>query len=128
MPTQVLTWDDTPPSMNQKSSGYGANHHVAGRTKKNWEGIAMVMLLQAKVPKDLRWVRASAVMRFPDKRRRDEGNFRMVIEKALGDAMVGGGWLPDDTPDLYRFTGVEFDPEKGPKQTTITLDYELAGA
>lgn len=128
MPTTVLTWTDVPPSMNEKSSGYGANHHAAARTKKTWEGIAMVMLLQGKVPKDLAWVRVSAVMRFPDKRKRDEGNFRLVIEKALGDALQGGGWLRDDTPDQYRFTQVSFDPEKGPRQMTLTLDYELAGA
>jgi hypothetical protein len=72
-------------------------------------------------------VTVKAKMRFPDKRRRDEGNFRMVIEKALGDALVGGGYISDDTPDKYRFLGVEFDEEKGPKEMTLTLDYELCG-
>jgi hypothetical protein len=114
--------------MNQKSSGFGANPHVAARTKRIWEGVAMVMLLQAKVPKDLAWVTVRARMRFPDKRRRDEGNFRMVIEKALGDALVSGGYISDDTPDKYRFLGVEFDAEKGPKEMTLTLDYEMGGA
>jgi hypothetical protein len=113
--------------MNSKSSGYAANHHAAARAKKNWEGILMVMLLQAKVPKELAWVHASMELRFPSRRTRDEGNFRMLIEKALGDTLQQGGYLPDDGPQHYRFTEVTFDPEKGPKQMTIRLTYELAG-
>jgi hypothetical protein len=111
--------------MNAKASGYGANHHVASRTKRTWEGVMMAMLLKAKLPKDLAWVRVNMELRFPDKRRRDEGNFRMVVEKALGDVMQRMGYISDDTPDIYRFGSVTFDPEKGPKRMILTLDYEL---
>jgi Holliday junction resolvase RusA-like endonuclease len=125
VPTARLEWDDCPPSMNAKASGYGANHHVASRTKRTWEGVMMAMLLKAKLPKDLAWVRVNMELRFPDKRRRDEGNFRMVVEKALGDVMQRMGYISDDTPDIYRFGSVTFDPEKGPKRMILTLDYEL---
>lgn len=128
MPTAELEWDDCPPSMNQKSSGYGANPHVAGRTKNTWEGVMMAMLLKAKIPKNLAWVRVDMTLRFPDKRRRDEGNFRMVVEKALGDVMQRMNYIPDDTPDIYRFGAVTFEPDKGPRRMVLALTYELAGA
>jgi hypothetical protein len=128
MPTAELEWDDTPPSMNQKSSGYGANPHVAARTKNVWEGVLMAMLLKSKLPKGLAWVRVDMELRFPRKRRRDEGNFRMVVEKALGDVMQRFGYIRDDTPDIYRFGSVTFDPENGPKRMLLKLTYELAGA
>lgn len=128
MPTTVLTWDDTPPSMNTSASGYRGNPHKAARVKKTWEGVLMVMLLQGKVPKDMTWCQVSCELRFPQKRTRDEGNFRMLIEKALGDALQQGGYLVDDDPAHYRFTELSFDPERGPKQMTLRLTYELAGA
>jgi hypothetical protein len=48
---------------------------------------------------------------FPDRIRRDQGNFRYFIEKALGDALVAGGWLEfgglaDDDWDHYEFGGM----------------------
>jgi hypothetical protein len=48
-------------------------------------------------------VEASAVLLVPDRRGRDEGNYRTPLENALGDALVRGAWLPDDTPAHYRF-------------------------
>jgi hypothetical protein len=33
---------------------------------------------------------------FGDGRERDQGNHRVIVEKALGDALVRGGYLPDD--------------------------------
>ena len=48
------------------------------------------------------------MLRFPARRRRDSGNYRVMLEKALGDALVEGGWLPDDTPEHYEFGGVTF--------------------
>lgn len=81
---------------------------------------------RAGEPTALASVEASAVLRFKDRRRRDEGNYRTPIEKALGDALTGRGYLTDDTPDQYRFTVCEFDPEPGTPQTTLTLNWKEA--
>lgn len=67
-------------------------------------------------------VRASAVLRFPKRRRRDEGNFRAPLEKALGDALQHRGIIADDTPDHFTFGELTFDPEPGPSRTTITME------
>jgi hypothetical protein len=79
--------------------------------------------MEREVPRGLQSVRAKVTIRFKQRRRRDEGNFRVILEKALGDALVEGGWLPDDTSDLYRFGQVELlAPVKRP-ETILVLDY-----
>lgn len=79
------------------------------------------LLMVEQVPRGLRAVHARAELRFPLRRGRDEGNYRSILEKALGDALVAGGWLPDDTPDRYRFGELVFAPEVGEHQTLIEL-------
>jgi hypothetical protein len=69
-------------------------------------------------------ITASAVLTFPTRRRRDTGNFRTPLEKALGDALQEAGVIPDDTPDLFAMDRVRFATTPGPAQTIITLDYE----
>lgn len=81
----------------------------------------MVALLAARVPKPLPPVRASAVLRFSSKRKRDEGNFRSVLEKALGDALQLG-WLEDDTPEFFTFGDLSFDEETGTPLTKIVIE------
>ena len=73
------------------------------------------------VPRGQSSVYASAELTFPTKRRRDEGNYRTPLEKALGDVLVSGRWLTDDTPDHYRFGGVVFSSTAGPHNTVLTL-------
>lgn len=122
METVVLFYDDVPPSLNRLSG-----HHYKGKyagAKQRWEGILAMMFMVGKVPRKLSRVEVTAELTFPDKRTRDEGNFRMMLEKALGDALKKGGWLPDDGADMYSFGGVTFNPERGPKKTTLTVKYE----
>jgi len=69
-------------------------------------------------------ITASAHLRFPTRRRRDTGNFRTPLEKALGDALQIAGIIHDDTPDLYTLDRLRFATQPGPHQTIITLDYE----
>lgn len=127
MPTQTLIYNDTPPSMNDKKSGYGGGHWSRrSGTQKLWQGIFGTLLMATRVPRGITAVRVTANLRFPRAARRDEGNFRMVIEKALGDALTKGGWIPDDEPEHYSFERVEFNPERGPKQTVVVLSYEVA--
>lgn len=124
MGSYTLTWDDTPPSMNTAASGYRSNHFKAARVKKTWEGIFAVMLMAAKVPRNLRYAEVRCTVIVPDRRRRDAGNYRMLIEKCLADAMVKGGWLPDDTPEFFEFGKLEF--EHRPKRRGLELRMEAA--
>lgn len=102
----------TPPSMNRV--GGQSDWRKFHREKKKWEGYCMIALLEAKVPKGLSnmrgHVKVTAELHFKTKRRRDEGNFRMILEKALGDALQLG-WIEDDTPEFYSFGEVTFAEE-----------------
>lgn len=116
-----LSLPDVPPSLNVVGSR-GKSHWAFTNAKKKWEGMFFIALLESKVPKDLLSVDAEAVLTFPSKRVRDEGNFRMMLEKALGDIMVTGGWLPHgDSADFYYFRRVSFSEETGPKHTLVKL-------
>lgn len=114
----------TPPSFNARMVGGGKVPWQYIRAKKAWEGNLMIMLIRAKVPRGLKLVVAEAEMRFKSKRKRDEGNYRVMIEKAFGDTLVAGGWLPDDTPDHYRFERVAILQQRGDPQTVVRLKVE----
>jgi hypothetical protein len=106
---------DTPPSLNV----------VAGRrwdwtkAKRRWQTDLGVLLMAERLPRGLQRVEASAVLTFPTRRRRDEGNYRSLLEKSLGDALVEGRWLDDDTPDRFSFGAVTF--ALGASRTTVNL-------
>jgi hypothetical protein len=80
--------------------------------------------MEQRVPKELKRVEATATLRFKQKRRRDEGNHRALLEKALGDVLQAGGWLKDDTPDLYRFGRLNMLAPVPQAETIVLLDYE----
>jgi hypothetical protein len=115
-----LSLPDVPPSLNAVGSR-GKSHWAYTNAKKKWEGMFFIALLEAKVPKDLLTVEAEAVLTFPAARRRDEGNYRMMLEKALGDILVTGGWICDDIPEFYAFNRLSFDDQLGPKHTLVKL-------
>lgn len=117
-----LSVPQTPPSLNAAKLGSRGAHMRAHRLKKSWEGMLMIALLEQRVPKKLRRVHATAVCRFAQKRKRDEGNFRYLLEKALGDALQLGGHLADDTPEEFTFGALTFDPERGSARTLVTLE------
>lgn len=114
----VRVWiGETPPSLNV-IAGRGSRFAFAG-AKRRWQTDLGLLLMAEALPRGLDRVEASAVLSFPTRRRRDEGNFRALLEKALGDALVEGGWLPDDTPDRFRFGAVTF--ATGPARTELEL-------
>lgn len=116
-----------PPSLNRER---GAHWSRMRRIKGQWQE-DLGKLLMAEMPRHrtgpIAALHVEAVLRFPPAkrgaktRRRDEGNFRWMLEKALGDALQEGGWLADDTPEYFTFGALTFDPEPGPARTTITL-------
>jgi hypothetical protein len=114
----------TPPSMNR--IGYGGQTHwrAVRKQKHAWENDIIILLLAGRLPKGLSYVEARADLRFPSKRRRDEGNFRVLLEKATGDALVTGGWLEDDDSTHFRFSTVTFEAERGAARTLLHIRWE----
>jgi hypothetical protein len=111
----------TPPSYNRTAH---AHWTVNRKVKQDWQRDCGTALMLAQVPRGLEAVRATARLFFRQRRRRDEGNFRVILEKALGDALTGGGWIPDDTPDHYRFGAVELCAPASVAMTIVTLELE----
>jgi hypothetical protein len=115
---------ETPPSLNRFGSVGGGTYYLYTRLKKEWQQTLGVALMAAGVPRGMGKVTATATMRFSTRRKRDEGNFRFMLEKVLGDTLVNGGWLEDDTEGAFTFGAVTFDPEVGDPLTIIDLVVE----
>lgn len=114
-----------PRSMNaapaRSSRGAGLARHKA---KRALQADLARLLLAAGVPRPIPGdrVRVTARLLFPTRRRRDEGNYRTALEKALGDALSPDPsdeerelgldplfkWLSDDTPAHFTFGAVTF--------------------
>lgn len=112
-----------PPSVNVTRGEHWSTTHRRRRALVNDMGM---LLLEAKVPRPIPGdrVHATAVARFPVSRRRDEGNLRAPLEKALGDTLAGGGWISDDTPDQFTFGELVFEHAPGlPARVAITLGW-----
>jgi hypothetical protein len=116
-----FAYNDAPPSLNAIATR--GNHWAVTNAKKKWQGIFEQLLMAYALPRGLDRVEALAFLRYPQKRRRDEGNMRWLLDKALGDALVNGGWLDDDTPEHFVFGRVFFEPERGPKRTTVVVHW-----
>lgn len=121
----VLQIGGTPPSFNAATFGRGAHWSKVRKHKLDWEQWLQFALLERRVPKHVLRVEASAVLCFTTSARRDEGNFRVLLEKALGDVLQTGGWLTDDTPDRYEFNHVLFQSPAPRPETLITITYYL---
>jgi hypothetical protein len=117
----VLEIPGTPKSLN--AVGLYSHWSVGRREKQRWEQDIATALMVAGVPRGLGRVAASAEIRFKQRRRRDEGNFRTIIEKALGDILQTAWGLPDDTPEYYRFGTVDLVAPSPEPLTVLTLDY-----
>lgn len=113
----TLTLPYTPPSLNRHGRAHPMAQH---RHKTKLQADLEIALMEAAVPRGLERVVATAVLFFPLLRRRDEGNHRWLLEKALGDALTNGRWLPDDTPDRYTFPSLAFDA--GKPRTVVCLE------
>lgn len=111
---------DTPPSLN--AIGSRGSHWAVTRAKKRWQLDIEMSLMALRVPRGLEYVEASATLRFPVKRQRDIDNHTWLLAKSCGDALVNYGVIPKDTPEFFRFTGIEFENEKGDRRTTVRLD------
>lgn len=97
------------------------NQFVYQNMKKGWEQALTLALEQAGLPKGLGRVLVEGQMCFPDRRKRDQGNHRFIVEKALGDALQAGGWLADDDWASYEFGGLAYRYENGQSWTRLVI-------
>lgn len=104
------------------------------RLKKQWQAQFEMLLMSLGLPRPIPIegpMHVEVVLRFKDRRRRDSENYRVLLSKALGDALVNGGWLADDTDDDWRLQ-VRIDRQDvGPPRTKVELtwhDSEQAAA
>ncbi len=129
-----ITLPQLPPSLNR--IGARGNPRMFHRRKKAWqqllEGELMYGTVQDAIPARIERVTVSGRLEFRLHRRRDPVNY-MIVDKALGDALVGdprvwpaGRWLPDDTPDHYRFTELELVSGCDEERTILDLHWGLA--
>lgn len=113
---------DNPPSLNQI-----LNRHwrVASREKKRLEAALEAELSRARAkPQDGKLV-ATIDFVFPTNRRRDEGNYRAPIEKALGDVIQRVGLIEDDTHDRFSVRECLFIVRPGSKpHALVRLTWE----
>jgi hypothetical protein len=119
-----------PPSMNTNE----IRSHWTGfqKAKKEWQDYFAVELMSLQARQHIRrgaYQRAIAggFLRFSLRAsRRDTGNYKQLLEKALGDALTiseatprDKRFIPDDDNVRFYFGGVEFEEERGPDRTRI---------
>lgn len=107
-----------PPSLNQIASK--GSHWKYTAAKKEWHELLRPRI-EAGGLHPCSHVFAEGEVTFPDRRKRDQGNFRMLLEKALGDVLVAGGWLPDDDWDHYEFGALTRTGGSGTPLTRLVL-------
>lgn len=117
----VLTHADTPASINAGGAGSRRHWGAAHREKRKWEGLYLMLLMAAKVPKGMEHCEAQATIRWKYRNRRDSTNYIAPIVKPLADVLApprGSNrprWLPDDTDEFFSFRGPTFEyPEIWP--------------
>lgn len=119
----------TPPSLNRMATR--GNRFAVRSAKRSLQNDLTLMLLAERVPEPLTLVKASAELRFAQRRRRDPGNFSWLLEKALGDALAPHDtnaphrWLPDDTAEYFVFCApVTIAADPGRPYTRVSLTWE----
>jgi hypothetical protein len=92
------------------------------KAKQRWHDL-LAPRLQGLGPWDR--VTVEGEITFPDRRKRDQGNHRFMLEKALGDVLQEVGALRDDAWDFYTFGHLAYRYEKGVRRTRLLLMPEV---
>jgi hypothetical protein len=108
-----------PPSLNV--GGSGQNHFTYQNTKKAWQAIMEKKLAETGLPRGLGRITVEGEMCFGDRADRDQGNFRYLVEKALGDMLEDQGYLENDAWARYEFGNLKYRYEKGVAYTKLML-------
>lgn len=77
------------------------------------------LLAVSGLPKGLAYVLVEGEVSFGDERERDQGNHRVLLEKALGDVLEADGYLPSDSWEHYEFGG--FQRQETPGVSAVRL-------
>ncbi len=117
----------TPPSVNELALNTRSRAYRVTRDAWMRDMHAVMHESGNVLPRNLARAHAHAILSFPTLRRRDEGNYRSLLEKWLGDVLQANGRLRDDTPEFYRFGSVVF-ATGGEACTTLVIDYEQGEA
>jgi len=107
-----------PPSMNILGLG---KPRVYQNLKETWEALLAGLLRESDLPRGLASVMVEGEVSFGDEDERDQGNHRMIVEKALGDALEAGEWIPNDSWDHYQFNGFRRIEEPGVSRLRLIL-------
>lgn len=107
-----------PESFNLFASGSWEAYQGA---KQRWHKVLAPLLKASGLPKGLGRVLVEGECSFDDAKDRDQGNHRVVIEKALGDVLVEEGYLPADTWERYEFGGLARVEEPGVNRLRLML-------
>ncbi len=107
-----------PPSLNIFGSG---NQRIYQSWKTAWSDVLAEHLSGTRLAKPLTSVLVEGRVCFPTRVRRDQGNYRFLLEKALGDTLTAGGWLIDDDWSQYEFGNLAYVYEKGRSWTELVL-------
>lgn len=113
-----LVHHGTPKSLNV--FGSGAQMAYQGQ-KKAWANVFWDLLRVTDLPKPCDRIVVEGEMCFPDRIERDQGNYRFMVEKALGDVLQQGGWLEKDSWDHYEFGNLTSTYERGVSWTRLIL-------
>jgi len=108
----------SPPSINPLGSG---DPGTWMGLKENWSRVLREELERSDLPRGLFGVFVEGEAVFSQRGGRDQGNFRIILEKALGDVLAAGGWIEDDTWDRYEFGNLAQKIEPGVSATRLVL-------
>lgn len=86
-----------------------------------WSEALAPLLASSGLPTGLNRVVVEGEVSFGDNTERDQGNHRVIVEKALGDALVRHGYLKADTWSRYEFGGLQRRDEPGVSRTRLLL-------
>lgn len=108
-----------PPSLNI----FGGRDPATYRSLiEQWKSVVLDRLREALPDERFAHVLVEGLATFPKASSgRDQGNHRVLIEKAVGDALEEGGWLVSDSWDHYEFGGLEQRVEPGVSATRLML-------
>jgi hypothetical protein len=111
-----------PPSLNE--GGSGMNRMAFQSLKKAWQSALTEQLNASGLERGLAGVTVEGLIGFPTRAERDQGNHRWMVEKALGDALVSGGWLQSDCffpVCRYEFGGLQAVHHPGESWIRLSL-------
>ncbi len=107
-----------PESFNVFASGSWQAYQAA---KQRWHKVLGPLLVESGLPFGLGFVLVEGECSFGDDRPRDQGNHRVVVEKATGDILVEMGYLPGDQWHQYEFGGLTRVDVPGVNRLRLTL-------